>query len=93
MNTKKDTCPLCTADQHCAFVGCDWLWIIQLNWQSIKAVQLTQLLECSAQVLQAGLGTMKHLKACILIEDNAQPSSIRLDLCHTLFALRLRTEA
>lgn len=67
-------------------IGCEWLRSIQLNWQSIKAMQVTpkvttcsvqdkleNVLEQSAQVFQDGIGTLKHIKARLTIESNVQP--------------------
>ena len=59
---------------------------IHLNWQSIKAIQITskqnrsttderlkRILTQSAQVFQDGIGTLKHLKAQVVLEENATP--------------------
>lgn len=56
--------------------GRDWLQMIQLNWQSIKAMQVSQnessvatqeklnlLLPQAAPVFQEGIGTLKQIKA------------------------------
>lgn len=66
--------------------GCEWLRSMQLNRQSMNAVQiisganthsvqdkLEQMLEHAAQILQHGIGTLKDIKANITIESNAQP--------------------
>ncbi|XP_028656990.1 uncharacterized protein K02A2.6-like [Erpetoichthys calabaricus] len=66
--------------------GREWLKSIQLNWQSIKEMHFTSglsifpkqeklnsLLVHYAQVFQEGIGTLKHIKAHIAVEEDAQP--------------------
>ena len=66
--------------------GCEWMRSIHLNWQAIKAIQITskqnrsttderlkRILTQSAQVFQDGIGTLKHLKAQVVLEENATP--------------------
>lgn len=69
--------------------GREWLREIQLDWQSIKEMQVTtvnenqssrstteklnKILSNAGQVFQDGIGTLKHLKAQIVLDDNAVP--------------------
>lgn len=68
--------------------GREWLREIQLDWQSIKEMQATvtkkqstgstteklnKILTNAGEVFQDGIGTLKHLKAQIVLEDDAVP--------------------
>ncbi|XP_030586939.1 uncharacterized protein K02A2.6-like [Archocentrus centrarchus] len=66
--------------------GRDWLKHIHLNWKGIKSMRLAhglsahpvderlkQTLEKHAQVFKEGIGTLKNIKAQIILEDNAKP--------------------
>ncbi|KAL4009353.1 hypothetical protein ACER0C_003205 [Sarotherodon galilaeus] len=66
--------------------GRDWLKHIHLNWKEIKSMRLErglsansvderlkQILNNHAQVFKDGIGTLKNIKAQIILEDNAKP--------------------
>lgn len=66
--------------------GHEWFRSIRLNWQSIKAIQVTHkatlcsvqdklehVLAKYAQVFQDGIGTLKHIKARLTIESDVEP--------------------
>ncbi len=68
----------------------EWFRSIQLNWQSIKAIQVTpKATPCSVkdnvehvlakyvQVFQDGIGTLKHIKAglCLQMSDGRIPDN------------------
>ncbi|XP_014876941.1 uncharacterized protein K02A2.6-like [Poecilia latipinna] len=66
--------------------GRDWLKHIQLNWNEIKFMRLApdlstssvedrlkQILEEHAPVFKEGIGTLKNIKAQVILEDGAKP--------------------
>lgn len=69
-----------------ALLGCEWLRKIQLDWHSIKALnisrglkssnsisdqRLSQLLKANAQVFEKGIGKLKNIKAKIELDKDA----------------------
>ncbi|XP_060782844.1 uncharacterized protein K02A2.6 [Neoarius graeffei] len=83
--------------------GRDWLQMIQLNWQSIKAMQhsengnskatqekLNLLLQRAAPVFQEGIGTLKQMKARVTVDEHASPKFLKAR--PVPYALRPRVE-
>ncbi len=84
--------------------GHEWLRSIRLNWQSIKAIQVTpkatlcsvqdkleHVLAKYAQVFQDGIGTLKHIKARLTIESDVEP---KFHKAHPVpYAVRPKVEA
>ncbi|XP_014834021.1 PREDICTED: uncharacterized protein K02A2.6-like [Poecilia mexicana] len=71
-----------------ALLGREWLRRIQLDWNAIKALnistdlkssihrpeqRLSQLLEANAHVFEKGIGKLKHIKAKIELDKDANP--------------------
>lgn len=83
--------------------GRDWLQMIQLNWQSIKAMQLSEngnskatqeklnlLLQRAAPVFEEGIGTLKQMKARVTVDEHASPKFMKAR--PVPYALRPRVE-
>ncbi|KAL6469072.1 hypothetical protein MHYP_G00225960 [Metynnis hypsauchen] len=68
-----------------ALFGRDWLIQIQLDWRSIYSIctipstevstetELKRVLESAADVFQDGIGTLKHIKGKIVLNENVSP--------------------
>ncbi len=68
-----------------ALWGRDWLRKLQLDWKSIKSLQVTgsaspctqkeleKVLDGATVVFQSGIGTLKHIKGKITLDENAVP--------------------
>ncbi|XP_056096372.1 uncharacterized protein K02A2.6-like [Rhinichthys klamathensis goyatoka] len=68
-----------------ALWGRDWLRKLQLDWKSIKRLQVTvpsskctqmkleKVLDGAVAVFQSGIGTLKHIKGKITLNENAVP--------------------
>lgn len=66
-----------------ALWGCDWLRKLQLVWKSIKSLQvivpessctqmkLEKVLDGAVAVFQSGIGTLKHIKGKLTLNENA----------------------
>ncbi|XP_028327385.1 uncharacterized protein K02A2.6-like [Gouania willdenowi] len=63
--------------------GRQWLRQIKLNWQQIKTMniaskqltgqRLSEIIEKHAAVFSEGIGTMKNIKACLELQNDAKP--------------------
>ncbi len=68
-----------------ALWGRDWLRKLQLDWKSIKSLQVTgsaspctqkeleKVLDGATVVFQSGIGTLKHIMGKITLDENAVP--------------------
>ncbi len=71
-----------------ALWGRDWLRKLQLDWKSIKSLQVTgsaspctqkeleKVLDGATVVFQSGIGTLKHIMGKITLDENAVPKFI-----------------
>lgn len=71
--------PLLVVKGHGALCGRDWLAKLRLNWQQIRYVDepkhlsLNELLDAYSEVFKEELGTLKDIKASIVVKPEAPP--------------------
>lgn len=83
MNIKENTGFVCTATGGVPLFGWDWLQLTQLNWQSVKAMQLSSTV-CSItpqqklnlllqRTAQEGIGAVKQMKVHLAVDEKVTP--------------------